>query len=182
MRLLVVGGSLGAARLNATVPQALAALQEVSAGAPRFSVRHQAGAKHIEAARAAYEGAAVSAEVTPFIGDMAEALGWADLVICRAGALTIAELAAAGLGALLVPYPHAVDDHQTHNAQYLVNAGAARCIADRDLTAEVLAVQLRELCVDRAQLLAMAEASRRVAYPDAAGELLRSCLEADAAA
>lgn len=186
IRLLVVGGSLGAARLNATVPQALAVMHKdagMAAGtALRFTIRHQAGVNHIESARAAYDGAGVKAEVTPFIGDMAEALGWADLVICRAGALTIAELAAAGLGALLVPYPHAVDDHQTYNAQYLVAAGAARCIADRDLTAEVLAAQLRELCADRAQLLAMAEAARRVAHPDAAGELLRSCLAAEAAA
>ncbi len=114
---------------------------------------------------------------------MAEALGWADLVICRAGALTIAELAAAGLGAILVPYPHAVDDHQTHNAQFLVDAGAARCIADATLTAESAGRAAAQLCADRAQLLAMARArARRVAHPDAAAELLRSCLAAELAA
>ena len=120
--LLVVGGSLGAMQLNKAVPQALAKL---GADGLRYEVRHQAGEKHIEAARAAYGEAGVQGEVTAFIADMAQALGWADLVICRAGALTIAELAAAGVGAILVPYPHAVDDHQTHNAQFLVDAGAA---------------------------------------------------------
>jgi UDP-N-acetylglucosamine--N-acetylmuramyl-(pentapeptide) pyrophosphoryl-undecaprenol N-acetylglucosamine transferase len=181
IRLLVVGGSLGAAKLNAAVPQALA-LEQQRQGALQFNVRHQAGPKHLEAAQDAYARSAVHADVAAFIGDMAEALGWADLVVCRAGALTIAELAAAGLGALLVPYPHAVDDHQTHNAQYLVDAGAAQCIADADLTAELLASRLVQLCADRSQLLAMAEAARRVAHPDAAAELLRSCLAVELAA
>jgi UDP-N-acetylglucosamine--N-acetylmuramyl-(pentapeptide) pyrophosphoryl-undecaprenol N-acetylglucosamine transferase len=178
IHLLVVGGSLGAQRLNQMVPQALAALAKV-ADAPRFLVRHQAGEKHIDAARAAYAGAGVQGEVTAFIGDMAEALGWADLVICRAGALTIAELAAAGVGAVLVPYPHAVDDHQTHNAQFLVDAGAARHMADAALTPEALAMQLRDLGADRSRLLAMAESARRVAHPEAAQQLLQACLAAE---
>ncbi len=110
---------------------------------------------------------------------MAEALGWADLVICRAGALTIAELAAAGVGALLVPFPHAVDDHQTHNAKFLVDAGAARLVADAALTPELLVRELRELCADRGGLLVMAEAARRVARPAAAQELLDACLAAE---
>src|SRR5690606_27924417 len=112
LRLLVVGGSLGARRLNESVPRALQQLAARGDGALRFAVRHQAGEKLFAAARDVYREASVAGEVTPFIADMAEALGWADLVVCRAGALTIAELAAAGVGAVLVPYPHAVDDHQ----------------------------------------------------------------------
>ncbi|MEO8308839.1 MAG: undecaprenyldiphospho-muramoylpentapeptide beta-N-acetylglucosaminyltransferase [Pseudomonadota bacterium] len=180
VRLLVIGGSLGATRLNVVVPQALARMQEIAGTA--LQVRHQTGEKHLEATRAAYARAGASAEISAFINNMSEALGWADLVICRAGALTIAELAAAGLGALLVPYPHAVDDHQTRNAQFLVNEGAARCIADYELTATLLADHLKQLCADRPQLLVMAEAARRVAHPAAAQELLRSCLAVELAA
>src|SRR5687767_9392471 len=108
---------------------------------------------------------------------MAEAYEWADLVICRAGALTISELAAAGVGAILVPFPHAVDDHQTHNAQYLVQEGAAVLIADRDITAERLAEDLRRLCAGRGKLLAMAERARQLGKPNAAEDLFKSCLE-----
>jgi UDP-N-acetylglucosamine--N-acetylmuramyl-(pentapeptide) pyrophosphoryl-undecaprenol N-acetylglucosamine transferase len=181
LRLLVVGGSLGAMRLNTVVPAALA-LVRTAPGALRVQVRHQAGEKHIDAARAAYAQVQVDASVTPFIADMAEALGWADLVICRAGALTIAELAAAGVGAILVPYPHAVDDHQRCNAQFLVDAGAAQLIADSALTPPLLSQRLAGLGADRAQLLAMAEAARRVARPDAAQRLMDSCLAAGAPA
>jgi UDP-N-acetylglucosamine--N-acetylmuramyl-(pentapeptide) pyrophosphoryl-undecaprenol N-acetylglucosamine transferase len=109
---------------------------------------------------------------------MAGALAWADLAICRAGALTVAELAVAGLGAVLVPYPHAVDDHQTHNAQFLVDAGAARRVADGDLTPERLTALLCELGADRSRLLAMAESARRVAQPEAARHLLQHTLRA----
>ena len=182
VRVLVIGGSLGATHLNVVVPQALARMQADPGNAMQLTVRHQAGARHLESTRLAYRRAGATADITEFIGDMAEALGWADLVVCRAGALTIAELAAAGLGALLVPYPHAVDDHQTHNARFLVNEGAARCIADHELTATLLADQLTQLCADRAKLLSMAEAARRVAHPDAAAELLRSCLAVELAA
>lgn len=178
VRVLVVGGSLGAMRLNQAVPAALATL---AASGQRFEIRHQAGEKHIDAARAAYAAAGVQGEVTAFIADMADALGWADLVICRAGALTIAELAAAGVGAILVPYPHAVDDHQTHNAQFLVDAGAAQRVADAALTPESLAALLQPLLVDRARLLAMAHAARAVARVDAADKLYQACLLAEAA-
>jgi UDP-N-acetylglucosamine--N-acetylmuramyl-(pentapeptide) pyrophosphoryl-undecaprenol N-acetylglucosamine transferase len=181
IRLLVVGGSLGAQRLNQAVPRALALLAGESA-APRFEVRHQTGDKHLDTTRAAYAEAAVTADVSAFITDMAQALGWADLVVCRAGALTIAELAAAGVAAVLVPYPHAVDDHQTHNARFLVTAGAARLVADATLTPEVLVRELRDLGADRIRLLAMAEAARRVARPDAAEQLLDACLTAEGAA
>ncbi len=182
LRVLVVGGSLGARRLNDSMPRAL---QRLAQGTQplRFAVRHQAGDKLIGAAREAYREAGVAGEVTPFIADMAEALAWADLVVCRAGALTIAELSAAGVGAVLVPYPHAVDDHQTHNAQHLVDAGAARLIADAALTPEHLADVLAQVCAGgRAGLLALAEAARAVALPDAAQQLLQACLAAEARA
>src|SRR5450631_3955009 len=121
-RLLIFGGSQGALRLNLVVPQALA---RVDPGI-RPQVRHQCGARGLQAARAAYAEARVEADVLPFIDDMAEALSWADLAVCRAGAMTIAELQAAGLGAILVPLPVATDDHQTKNAEVMVRSGAAR--------------------------------------------------------
>ena len=180
LRLLVIGGSLGARRLNQVVPQALAILAR-DADAPRFTARHQAGEKLIDAARAEYAQAGVVAQVSPFIADMSAALGWADLVVCRAGALTIAELAAAGVGAVLVPFPHAVDDHQTVNAQFLVDAGAARCLADAALTPTLLSSTLLELCAaGRDGLLRLAEAARRVARPFAARDLLAAVLAAEA--
>jgi UDP-N-acetylglucosamine--N-acetylmuramyl-(pentapeptide) pyrophosphoryl-undecaprenol N-acetylglucosamine transferase len=170
IRILVIGGSLGAMKLNAVVPFALARI----AGTVNVEVRHQAGERWIESARKSYADAKVSAEVKPFIEDMAEAYAWADLVICRAGALTISELAAAGVGSILVPFPHAVDDHQTHNARYLVQEGAAVLIADRDVTAERLAEELQRLCAGRGKLLAMAERARLLAKPHAAEELAES--------
>jgi UDP-N-acetylglucosamine--N-acetylmuramyl-(pentapeptide) pyrophosphoryl-undecaprenol N-acetylglucosamine transferase len=172
IRLLVFGGSQGAARLNTVVPFALARL----AGRLAFEVRHQAGERWLEEGRAAYARAGVRADVRPFIEDMAAAYAWADLVVCRAGALTVSELAAAGVGAVLVPFPGAVDDHQAHNAQYLVRAGAAVVIADRELTAERLAAELERLCAERGRLLAMAERARQLATPRAADELAASCL------
>jgi len=172
IRILVIGGSQGAARLNAVVPFALAKLS----GSMTFDVRHQAGERWIEGGRQSYAGAGVRADVRPFIEDMAEAYGWADLVICRSGALTVSELAAVGIGAILVPFPAAVDDHQTHNAQYLVREHAAVLIADRDLTAERLAEELKELCAGRGKLLAMAERARQLAKPRATEELAASCL------
>lgn len=170
LRVLVVGGSLGASRLNAVVPFA------VKASGLTLHVRHQAGERGIDAARAAYAQAGVAGDVSPFIDDMAAAYAQADLVICRAGALTVSELAAVGVAAILVPFPAAVDDHQTFNAQFLVREGAAVLIADRDLTAERLAAELRELCAGRGKLLAMAERARLVARPRAAEELAAACL------
>ena len=180
VRLLVVGGSLGAQRLNQVMPQALARLR-TEGGALSLVVRHQTGEKHLDVTRAAYAYSGATADISAFIGDMAEALAWADLVVCRAGALTIAELAAAGVGAVLVPYPHAVDDHQTHNAQFLVEAGAARCVADSALTAELLVSLLRELCAQRAMLLQMAQAARSLARPDATQQLYEACVAMEAA-
>ena len=173
VRLLVVGGSLGAQALNETVPQALARLPIDQ----RPLVRHQAGERTLELARNAYRDAGVEAEVVAFVRDMAEAYAWADLVVCRSGALTVSELAAAGVGSILVPYPFAVDDHQVGNARYLSEAGAARLILQRDLTAAGLADILSELFADRARLLAMAEAARRRAQPEATDHIARVCLE-----
>ena len=172
IRVLVIGGSQGAARLNAVVPQALAQLRP----AAPLDVWHQAGARGLEDAQRAYAESAVPARVDAFIEDMAGAYGWADLVICRSGALTVSELAAAGLGAILVPFPAAVDDHQSANARYLVSAGAAVLIADRELTAERLARELRGLVAARAPLLAMAERARALARPRATQELAAACL------
>ena len=173
VRILVIGGSQGATRLNAVVPFALKRV----AGSLAFDVRHQAGERWIDAGRASYAQAGVRADVRPFIEDMSEAYGWADLVICRAGALTVSELAAVGVAAILVPFPGSVDDHQAYNAQYLVREGAAVVIPDRELTAERLAAELQRLCAGRGKLLAMAERARLLAKPRAADELAASCLE-----
>jgi UDP-N-acetylglucosamine--N-acetylmuramyl-(pentapeptide) pyrophosphoryl-undecaprenol N-acetylglucosamine transferase len=172
VRILVIGGSQGAARLNAVVPFALKRL----AGRLAFDVRHQAGERWIETGRASYAEAGVRADVRPFIEDMSEAYGWADLVVCRAGALTVSELAAVGVAAILVPYPGSVDDHQAHNAQFLVRAGAAVLIPDREFTDERLAGELERLCAGRGKLIAMAERARLLARPRAADELAASCL------
>jgi len=173
IRILVIGGSQGAARLNAVVPFALKRLSSWLA----FDVRHQAGERWLEAGRASYAQAGVRADVRPFIEDMSEAYAWADLVICRAGALTVSELAAVGVASILVPFPNAVDDHQAYNAQYLVREGAAVLISDRELTAERLSCELQRLCAGRGKLLAMAERARLLAKPRAAVELAASCLE-----
>ena len=172
-RLLVLGGSLGAAALNEKVPEALSLL----AADERPAVRHQAGRDKADATRRTYAAAAVEAEVSDFLHDMAEAYGWADLVVCRAGALTVCELAAAGVGAVLIPFPHAVDDHQTRNARYLVDAGAGHLLQQSALTAAGLADLLRRLCNDRAGLLTMAEAARELARPDAAVRVADVCIE-----
>ena len=177
-RLLVIGGSLGAQRLNSVVPQALALV----APEVRPQVRHQTGERGWEAARAAYAQARVDADVLPFIDDMAGAYAWADLAVCRAGAMTIAELQAAGLGAILVPFPSAVDDHQTKNADVLVRIGAARIIQEFDLTPERLAAAIREISGDGAQRLKMAEAARAARVIDAAARLADVCMAAGAAA
>jgi UDP-N-acetylglucosamine--N-acetylmuramyl-(pentapeptide) pyrophosphoryl-undecaprenol N-acetylglucosamine transferase len=161
LRLLVVGGSLGAAALNDLVPKALARLPADR----RPGVRHQAGAKNIEALQANYAQSHVPADCLAFIADMAEAYAWADVVICRAGASTIAELAGAGVAAALVPYPHAVDDHQTANARFLADAGAAWLMPQAELTAEGLADWLDSLT--RKELQARAEKARSLGKPDA---------------
>jgi UDP-N-acetylglucosamine--N-acetylmuramyl-(pentapeptide) pyrophosphoryl-undecaprenol N-acetylglucosamine transferase len=172
INVLVFGGSQGAVRLNTVVPLALAQL----GGTLAVNVRHQAGARWHEAAAQNYANSGVRAQVTAFIEDMAEAYGWADLVICRSGALTVCELAAVGVASILVPFPAAVDDHQTVNAAYLVDHGAAFLIADRDLTPQRLCVSLRQLCADRVPLLEMAIKARDLAQPRATEALAQACL------
>jgi UDP-N-acetylglucosamine--N-acetylmuramyl-(pentapeptide) pyrophosphoryl-undecaprenol N-acetylglucosamine transferase len=172
INVLVFGGSQGAVRLNTVVPLALAQL----GGTFAVNVRHQAGARWQEAAAQNYAKSGVRAQVTAFIEDMAEAYGWADLVICRSGALTVCELAAVGVASILVPFPAAVDDHQTVNAAYLVDHGAAQLIADRDLTPQRLCESLRQLCADRVPLLEMAMKARDLAQPRAAESLAQVCL------
>ncbi|GFZ92812.1 UDP-N-acetylglucosamine--N-acetylmuramyl-(pentapeptide) pyrophosphoryl-undecaprenol N-acetylglucosamine transferase [Dyella caseinilytica] len=172
-RLLVLGGSLGARALNLSVPQALADIPADQ----RPEVLHQCGSRGIDEARQAYADAGVEARIVPFIEDMAGTYAWADLAVCRAGALTLAELTACGLGAVLVPFPHAVDDHQTRNAEALVAVGAAELIQERDLNTKDLAQRLTALLGDHAKLLAMAEAARTLAKPDAAADIARACLE-----
>lgn len=173
IRLLVLGGSQGAARLNAIVPFALASVT----GGVRFEVRHQAGERWLPSAQQSYATAGVSARLHAFIDDMSEAYGWADLVICRSGALTISELAAAGVGAILVPFPAATDDHQTRNAEILVSAGGAVLIPETSLTAQRLAAELTVLCVARDKLLLMAECTRALAQPQATEALADACVE-----
>jgi UDP-N-acetylglucosamine--N-acetylmuramyl-(pentapeptide) pyrophosphoryl-undecaprenol N-acetylglucosamine transferase len=170
LRVLVLGGSQGAAALNETVPKALALMPEAS----RPRVTHQAGAAHIEAVRANYERAGVEAETLAFIDDMAARYAHADLLICRAGASTIAELAAAGVPAVLVPFPHAVDDHQTHNARFLADAGGAILIPQAEMTPQRLADLLAQC--DRDKLLKMARASRAVGKPDATQGVAEACM------
>jgi UDP-N-acetylglucosamine--N-acetylmuramyl-(pentapeptide) pyrophosphoryl-undecaprenol N-acetylglucosamine transferase len=140
-------------------------------------LRHQCGARMLDDARAAYADAQVAACVEPFIDDMAQAYGEADLVIARAGALTLAELCAAGVGAILVPFPHAVDDHQTANARVLVEAGAAQLVPEPQLDATDLAARIRALMADPARRLAMAEAARALAKPEADRVVAQHCLE-----
>jgi len=170
LRLLVIGGSLGAAALNENVPRALALLTERE----RPEVIHQSGEKHLQALQQAYAQSGVSGQLLPFIDDMATAYAWADLVICRAGAMTVAELAAAGLASILIPFPHAVDDHQTANARFLAAAGAAILLPESELTPTRLA-ELRRL--PREQLLQMAERARALARPDATAAVAATCME-----
>lgn len=170
LRLLVIGGSLGAQVLNEMVPQGMALLGENE----QPQIVHQAGEKHIEALKANYAAVGVQAHCVSFIEDMAGAYEWADLVICRSGALTVAELAAAGVASILVPFPHAVDDHQSGNARFLVNVGGAFLLPQNELTAEAIAL-IRNY--SRSQLLEMAEKARSLAKPDATDEVANLCAE-----
>ncbi|KPJ91848.1 MAG: UDP-diphospho-muramoylpentapeptide beta-N-acetylglucosaminyltransferase [Gammaproteobacteria bacterium SG8_15] len=172
LHILVVGGSLGAKALNDVVPAALSKIPVAS----RPVVWHQTGKKNIAEAQASYQQSGVDAKVVPFIDDMAEAYRWADLVICRAGAMTIAELAIAGVASILVPYPYAVDDHQTSNAKYLVNKDAAVLVQQKDLSVDVLHKLLAELTKSRLQQ--MAKSARSLALPDATRRVADHCLGA----
>ena len=170
LNLLVVGGSLGAQALNEVLPKALANLPKET-----FNVVHQAGEKHITALQANYQAAGVQADTKAFIQNMSEMYAWADVVICRAGALTIAELACVGVASVLVPFPHAVDDHQTYNAQYLSDAGAAKLIQQTEFNVqkatEILSSLTRENC------LAMAIKAKALAKPEATSSVAKICME-----
>lgn len=171
LRLLVVGGSLGAAALNEAVPQALALIAE----ADRPEVIHQSGAKNLEELRANYVAAGVAADARAFIDDMAGMYAWCDVIVCRAGALTLAEVTAAGVASVLVPYPHAVDDHQTGNARFLSENGAAVLLPQTELNAEKLAELLHGFTRDK--LLAMAQAAKKLAKPEATATVAQVCME-----
>lgn len=178
LRVLVLGGSLGAVAINRLVPQAL----QLLAADQRPLLRHQVGRNNLEQARESYAQAGQTlgddCQVLPFIDDMAAAYDWADLVICRAGATTVCEIAAAGKPAIFIPFPHAVDDHQTHNAQWLSTAGAAVLIQQRDLNAQDLAGLLDNFSRDRDRLLAMAIGARALARPEACDLVTEQCIKA----
>lgn len=171
LRLLVVGGSLGAQALNEVLPLALAQLDKKD----RPIVVHQAGEKHIANLTQRYQQLAVEAEPKAFIDDMAAMYAWADLLICRAGALTVAELSAAGVASLLVPFPHAVDDHQTGNAHYLSDAGAAILIPQAEFTVGKVAALLQGMT--REQCLDMAIKARSLGMPEATTKVASICME-----
>jgi UDP-N-acetylglucosamine--N-acetylmuramyl-(pentapeptide) pyrophosphoryl-undecaprenol N-acetylglucosamine transferase len=175
LRLLVLGGSQGARALNSAVPRALRELR-----GHMLDVRHQCGEKLRADAERDYANAGIAASVEPFIADMAAAYAWADLVVCRAGALTLAEVCAAGVGSVLVPFPQAVDDHQTKNAEYLVERGAALLLPQDDQLADNLRGVIGALAGDPARRLAMAEAARGLARPDAAERVADIVLAASA--
>ncbi len=174
LNVLVLGGSLGAQALNACMPEALALMPL----AARPDVLHQSGKRHYEKVQKAYMQMGVEATVQPFLEDMADIYGQADLVVCRAGALTVAELAAAGVASILVPFPHAVDDHQTSNARFLSERGAAVLLPQQKMTPQHLANLLQGMT--RARALEMAVAARAAAQPDAAQRVAQACVEAAA--
>ena len=171
LNVLVVGGSLGAQAINECLPQALFCIpQEIE---PK--VIHQTGKKNFEEVQEMYRQAGITAEVKPFLDDMAQYYAWADVVICRAGALTVAELAAAGVASILIPFPYAVDDHQTANARFLSEKGAAILLPQTELTARHLAAVLQNMTRDKA--LSMAQAARALAQPAAAQRVAQVCRE-----
>ena len=173
LRILVIGGSQGARSLNQVVPEALALIPR----AMHLEIRHQTGMRFHREAAARYHACPHQVSLEPYIEEMAAAYGWADIVICRAGALTVAELAAAGVASILVPYPYAVDDHQTANARHLVNRGAAVLVPEKDLSAPALARQIQELYGARTRLLDMARQARAQSQPQATGAVARAFLE-----
>jgi UDP-N-acetylglucosamine--N-acetylmuramyl-(pentapeptide) pyrophosphoryl-undecaprenol N-acetylglucosamine transferase len=171
LNVLVVGGSLGAQALNEALPKALAILSEQE----RPNILHQTGKKHFETVRQLYAQAGVGADIRAFLEDMANQYAMADVVICRAGALTIAELAAAGVASVLIPFPFAVDDHQTYNAKFLSEQSAAVLLPQKELCAEKLAQLLRDF--SREKLSVMAQAARKLAKPEATQSVAKVCME-----
>ncbi len=173
LRLLILGGSLGAVALNTVVPNALAMVEEAN----RPEVWHQVGPNNIVSAQQEYQKHRVAARIEPFIENMDVAYAWADFVICRAGALTVAEISTVGIAALYVPYPHATDDHQTANAKWLVSHEAGFLVQQSELNAEVISDRLRFLSDNRNVLLSMANNARELATPNAASTVASACLE-----
>ena len=173
LNVLVIGGSLGAKVLNEVVPEAVSKIDESA----RPNIHHQAGEKTIEIAQEQYAKAEVTAKVTPFIDDMAKEFEWADMIICRAGALTIAELAAVGVPSILVPFPHAVDDHQTQNARYLSTAGAAVLMPQDRLNADCLYKEMTKLLQDKKLRIKMAKKAKELAIANAAQVVAQQCLQ-----
>ncbi len=173
LRMLVMGGSLGAESLNQCLPQALARVQPDL----RPEIWHQSGANKQDATQQRYEDLGVEARVTAFIEDMAAAYRWADFVICRAGALTISELCVAGLGAILVPYPHAVDDHQTLNAKHMVDAGAAWILPQAQMSPQSLAEILEPLLAKPERIRRLGEAAHKIAQPAATEKVVAECIQ-----
>ncbi|HAU06660.1 MAG TPA: undecaprenyldiphospho-muramoylpentapeptide beta-N-acetylglucosaminyltransferase [Gammaproteobacteria bacterium] len=171
--ILVIGGSLGARKLNQLLPEALANIQQQLP----IHVQHQSGQQHYSTCQHIYQQQQVIAEVHPFIDDMAAAYQWADVVICRAGALTVAEVAAVGVAAIFIPYPYAVDDHQTHNASYLVEKGAGVLIQEAELSVVHLADTIYTLLTDKSVRLKMASTARQLAKSNATEEIIAICLE-----
>lgn len=171
VHLLVLGGSLGAQSLNKLVPTSLSLLDDMV----RPEVWHQTGKGKSDDVSRVYNQFSIRANVTEFIEDMSEAYRWADFVICRAGALTISELCAAGLGSILIPYPHAVDDHQTKNAEYLVKGGAAWVLSEDDLSPEVLSEVLKPLLLKRERMSILSEAAHKLAQVDATEQVANEC-------
>lgn len=171
LRLLVVGGSLGAQALNEFIPKAIATLPEAN----RPQIIHQAGVKHIDALNENYKKAGVKADTQAFIEDIASMYAWADFVICRSGALTVAEISAVGLGSLMIPFPFAVDDHQTTNALFLVESGAALLVQQKALSVETLSGIISEL--SREECLAMAIKAKMLGKPNATTDVAKICME-----
>jgi UDP-N-acetylglucosamine--N-acetylmuramyl-(pentapeptide) pyrophosphoryl-undecaprenol N-acetylglucosamine transferase len=172
IRLLVLGGSLGASILNEMVPKALKNIQQELA----IDIKHQSGKATLELAQAGYKNAGVKAEISIFIEDMKQAYTWADIVICRAGAMTVSELAVMGLPAILVPLPTAIDDHQTKNAEYLADAGGAILLPQATLTAEVLERAIRGIAKEKSKREEMSIKTKRLAMPDATSLVVQQCL------
>lgn len=173
LRLLVVGGSLGAKPLNDTVPLAIAGMPAEA----RPEVRHQTGKNHLADVQSLYRQHHLQAEISEFIEDMAAAYQWADVVICRAGALTVAEISVVGLASILIPLPHAIDDHQTANARWLSDNGAAELLVQGEMTATRVKELLMDFHQDRNKLLGMAMTCRSLARPEAAERVADICLE-----
>ena len=173
LRVLVIGGSQGARALNDVVPRALA----IDSLGARVTVRHQCGPAHVEATRAGYASLEVEAEITGYIEDMGAAYAWTDVAVCRAGAMTVAELAAVGVASILVPFPYATDDHQYRNARFLADRGAAMLITQDRLDAGALAAALGALHEDRDRVGSMSRAAYAAAVRDAAQRVAAQCLE-----